>query len=107
MMCRIVKNMLYFGVLRLVVLVNCQVYQQSIKFSYKDWRWDEDMVMIDTAIMNRLRQEERAIEQLSGSIERQKVQDVSQEDGNKALTGPGIKMVTVNKDVCVLKFEEL
>lgn len=39
MMYRMVKNMLYFIVLLLVVLVSFGVCQQSIKFPNEDWHW--------------------------------------------------------------------
>jgi transient receptor potential cation channel subfamily M protein 3 len=39
MMYRMVKNMLYFIVLLLVVLVSFGVCNQSIKYPNEDWDW--------------------------------------------------------------------
>ena len=58
-MYRMVKNKLCLVMLHLVVNVNCEVYQKTVKF--EDGCWDEDLVVIVTVVENRRRQR-RAVE---------------------------------------------
>ena len=87
----------------------CQLWGLPTKHyvSYEDRHLDEHLVMIVTAIENRLTQEERVVEQFSESVERWKVQDVSQKDSNTVFIDQVVKMLIVNKGHCVLKGKDL